>query len=182
MKPTFRKVIEAMRACWYLRKCSKVGLLCRVVGKVIVENDGRIYLGNRVVIRGSHVPVELATYRGAVLSIGDGTFINGGVSICAQNSVEIGKNCAIGNYTLIMDTDFHSVGDIWARPQGAAVKIGDHVWLASRVTVLKGVTIGDGAVVAAGAVVTRDVPPATLVAGVPARVVRELHASEMAQG
>jgi acetyltransferase-like isoleucine patch superfamily enzyme len=48
------------------------------------------------------------------------------------------------------------------------------VWIAAGATVLQGVTVGDDAVVAAGAVVTKDVPPRTLVAGVPARVVRAL--------
>jgi len=50
--------------------------------------------------------------------------------------------------------------------------IGDHVWIGMNVTVLKGVTIGDGAVVAAGSMVTKDVPPHSLVAGVPAKVVK----------
>jgi maltose O-acetyltransferase len=52
------------------------------------------------------------------------------------------------------------------------VIIEDNVWLATRCTILKGVTIGHGAVVAAGAVVTRDVPPYTLVGGVPAKIIR----------
>jgi acetyltransferase-like isoleucine patch superfamily enzyme len=56
----------------------------------------------------------------------------------------------------------------------APIIIGDGVWIASRVTVLPGVFIGDGSVVAAGAVVSRDVAPNTMVAGVPARLVREL--------
>jgi maltose O-acetyltransferase len=56
----------------------------------------------------------------------------------------------------------------------APVIIGDGAWLASRVTILPGVTVGNGSIVAAGAVVTHDVPPNTLVAGVPARVVRDL--------
>jgi acetyltransferase-like isoleucine patch superfamily enzyme len=50
--------------------------------------------------------------------------------------------------------------------------VGRNVWIGAGATVLQGVTIGDDAVVAAGAVVTRDVPPAVLVAGVPARVVK----------
>ncbi len=56
----------------------------------------------------------------------------------------------------------------------APITIESNVWIASAATVLPGVSIGAGAVVAAGAVVSRDVPPATLVAGVPARVVRHL--------
>jgi len=56
----------------------------------------------------------------------------------------------------------------------STVSVEDGAWIAARVTVLPGVTIGRGSVVAAGAVVTRDVPPNCLVAGVPARVLREL--------
>ena len=56
----------------------------------------------------------------------------------------------------------------------AAIAIGPHSWLGARVIVLKGVTIGAGAIVGAGSVVTRDVPPRTLAAGSPARVIRQL--------
>lgn len=54
----------------------------------------------------------------------------------------------------------------------APIVIGDHVWIGMNVIVLKGVTIGEGAVVSAGSVVTKDVPPHSLVAGVPAKVVK----------
>jgi acetyltransferase-like isoleucine patch superfamily enzyme len=55
------------------------------------------------------------------------------------------------------------------------VVVHDHVWIGTGAIILPGVTIGRGAVVAAGAVVTRNVPPKTLVGGVPARVLREVH-------
>ena len=73
-----------------------------------------------------------------------------------------------------MDSTFHNLGDRgWALdPQ--PVTIGDRVWLGNRCMVMKGVTIGDGAVVAGCSLVTRDVPPNTMVVGVPARVVKQL--------
>ena len=54
------------------------------------------------------------------------------------------------------------------------VRICDKVWLGARVTICPGVTIGEGAIVGAGAVVTKDVPPRTVVAGVPAKIIKEL--------
>jgi acetyltransferase-like isoleucine patch superfamily enzyme len=161
---------------WKFRGCTSVGFLARVDGRVIVANGGSIHLGQRVRVRATHVPVELAAMPGGTLEIGTGTFINSGVSICAARSVTIGANCAIGNYSLIMDSDFHSVGDHTQPAEPAPVRIEDDVWLGARVTVLKGVTIGHGAVVAAGAVVTRDVAPLTVVGGVPARFIKRIQA------
>jgi acetyltransferase-like isoleucine patch superfamily enzyme len=152
----------------------------RVQGSVHVHNLGTIVLGDRVRLRGTHVPVELATLPGGTLALGDGSFVNAGTSICAQKSVQIGKNVAIGNYVLIMDTDFHAVEDHRLPPQAAPVVIEDDAWIGARATVLKGVTIGRGAVVAAGAVVTKSVPARSVVAGVPARVIRRLEDGESA--
>jgi acetyltransferase-like isoleucine patch superfamily enzyme len=169
-----RMALQFLASRWKVRRCTAVGAWIRIEGKMIIGNEGSIVLGDRVRIRAKHVPVELASLPGGKLVIGSSTFINSGVSICAQESVTIGKNCAIGNYTLIMDTDFHSVGDHTRTPDARPVVIEDDVWLAARVTVLKGVRIGRGAVVAAGAVVTKDVPPCTLVGGVPAKIIRKI--------
>jgi len=159
---------------WKTRGCTSVGRWVRVEGRLLVNNGGVLRLGERVRVRATHLPVELGTMPGGTLEIGDRTYINSGCSICAEKSVRIGARCAIGNMTLIMDSDFHATGDHTAPAVPKPVVIEDDVWLAARVTVLKGVTIGRGAVVAAGAVVTKDVPPRTLVGGVPARVIRAL--------
>ncbi len=159
---------------WKTRGCTSVGRWGRVWGRLIVNNGGQIRLGERVRIRATHLPVELGSLPGGTLEIGDRTSINSGTSLCAALLVRIGARCAIGNMTLIMDTDFHSVHDHTVAPEPKPVVIEDDVWLAARVTVLKGVTIGRGAVVATGAVVTKDVPPRTLVGGIPAKFIRQL--------
>ena len=159
---------------WKTRHCTSVGPWGRVEGRLQVNNGGEIHLGQKVRVRATHLPVELAAMPGGVLTIGDRTYINSGASICAQESVTIGERCAIGNQVLVMDTDFHAIEDHTQPGTACPVVIEDDVWLSARVIVLKGVTIGRGAVVAAGAVVTKDVPPHTLVGGVPAKFIRSL--------
>lgn len=173
-KSTVYKAREALWARWSLRHCNSIGLFTRVKGRVVVENNGTIHIGERVKINAGFLPIELGTFPGGQLIIGENTYINYATSICAQSSVRIGKNCGIGNYSLIMDTDFHTIGDFAKQPEASPVILEDDVWLGARVIVLKGVTIGQGAVIAAGAVVTRDVAPYTLVGGVPARFIRNI--------
>jgi acetyltransferase-like isoleucine patch superfamily enzyme len=108
---------------------------------------------------------------GATVTIGDDTHFDGDSRLISAAKVSIGAGCAIAWEVLIMDTDFHRVD---GRASGdAPTTIGDHVWIGAGATILKGVAVGDGAVIAAGAIVTRDVPAGALVAGNPARVVRE---------
>lgn len=110
------------------------------------------------------------------LSIGDWTMITGPLHVDLGAPLRIGDGVRIGHDVTLLTIN-HAIGEVSLRSgesQFSPIEIGDGTWIASRVVVLPGVTIGRGAVVAAGAVVTRDVPPNTLVAGVPARVVREL--------
>jgi acetyltransferase-like isoleucine patch superfamily enzyme len=146
----------------------------------VLRNSGVIRIGSRVRLCGHPTPIELSTLSGGEIVIGDGTFINRGVCLCSRDAIHIGRNCALGNDVLILDTDFHRVGhhNEFASDVPAAVVVGDHVWLAARSTVLKGVTIGDGAVVCAGAVVVTSVPPYTMVGGTPARTIRRLTVAE----
>ena len=87
-----------------------------------------------------------------------------------ESELRIGNNVLIAHAVVITDCE-HSRG-----PQHAPrpITIGDDVWIGMRAIILSGVTIGSGAVVGAGAVVCEDVPPMTIVAGNPARVVRRL--------
>jgi maltose O-acetyltransferase len=111
-----------------------------------------------------------------LFSVGDDTFISGPLCVDLGAPVRVGSRVQLGHHVMLLTIN-HEMGPASARcgPQvAAAIDIGDGAWIASRVTVLPGVSIGEGSVVAAGAVVSRDVEPNTLVAGVPARLVRVL--------
>lgn len=85
------------------------------------------------------------------------------------DDISIGPEAAV--LTLSHDPQSAQFSD-----KGGAVEIGDRAWIAFRAIILPGVTIGEGAVVAAGSVVTKDVPPFTIVAGVPAKEIGKRNA------
>lgn len=111
---------------------------------------------------------------GRNITVGKGVFINTGCHFGDQGGITLGDNVLLGSNVVIatVNHDFDPAARRTAWP--APVIIGNNVWIGSSVTIVPGVTIGDGAIVAAGAVVTKDVPPNTVVAGVPARVLREV--------
>jgi maltose O-acetyltransferase len=111
-----------------------------------------------------------------LLEIGDHTFITGPLRIDLAAPVRIGSRVNLGHSVTLLTMD-HEIGPSEKRcgyRKTGPIVIEDAVWIATNATILPGVTVGEASVVAAGAVVTRDVAPNTLVAGVPARVVREL--------
>jgi acetyltransferase-like isoleucine patch superfamily enzyme len=129
------------------------------------------------------------------IEIGQHSWIGGGSSISAAQSVIIGKFCAISRDVEVRDNNSHPLGPLerrasmskthsgwnlsnWYDSEISPVWIGNDVWIGRRALILKGVRIGDGAVVAAGAVVTKDVLPLTVVAGNPARCVKQIECSD----
>lgn len=172
IKRAYKGLIRVSIAKIALTGCYKVGKLVTVRAFPIIDANGKIIIGNYVKIWSHIGKTQLSAGKNAILCIGDNTFINTGVIISARKEIRIGKNCQIANQVIILDNDFHGVENREKPENPAPVIIEDNVWLATRCTVLKGVTIGKGAVVAAGAVVTKDVPPYTLVGGVPAKVIK----------
>jgi maltose O-acetyltransferase len=146
-------------------------------GKVTVRNEGTIKLGNGLRLEGEPVRIDLAALDGGELEIGDGTYINYGTSIAATRLVRIGRNCAIGQYSIIMDNDYHTPGNHWKMGKPEPVVIEDDVWLGARTIVLRGAHIGAGSVIGANSLVKGYIPPGVLAAGSPARVVRRLEAN-----
>ena len=109
---------------------------------------------------------------GKNLHLGKDVFINLGCRFQDTGGITIGDDTLIGHGTTLTTLN-HAIDPARrADMRPAPVVIGRHVWLGAGVTVVPGVTIGDGAVIGAGSVVTKDVAADTIVAGVPARLVR----------
>jgi acetyltransferase-like isoleucine patch superfamily enzyme len=109
---------------------------------------------------------------GKNLTLGEGVFINMGCRLQDTGGISIGDGTLIGHGSTLTTLN-HSMNPARRADMAPApVVIGRNVWLGAGVTVVPGVTIGDGAIVGAGSVVTKDVPADTIVAGVPAKVIR----------
>ncbi len=146
-----------------------IGDNCRVYGALQSMGDGKITIGN-----------HSAIYERSIIG--------------SVNSIKIGNCVLISNQVHIYDNNNHPTapnvrhrmcvegfeGDAWrwVYSESAPIVIEDDVWIGESSTILKGVTVGRGSIVASHAVVTKDVPPYTIVAGNPARVVKELRDEE----
>lgn len=142
----------------------RVGECCRIYGALQSQDQGRITIGDHTCI-----------YERSVVG--------------SVDSVTIGNCVIISNHVHIFDNNNHPISPAvrhemcvggfegepwrWRHADHAPVVIEDDVWICEYASIMKGVTIGKGSVVAAHAVVTKDVPPYTVVAGNPARVVKE---------
>jgi acetyltransferase-like isoleucine patch superfamily enzyme len=158
----------------------------------LIYNHGRrenIQVGIGVVIDGT-----LECYHNGKLSIGEYSYI-GRARIYSAANVTIGKGVLISDHVIIMDSDLHPISgkrryedlkqwhegvfpDVYTGIPSKPVKIDDFVWVGANCVVLKGINIGEGAIIGAGSVVTKDVPPYTIVAGNPARIIREIPVDE----
>ena len=115
---------------------------------------------------------------GKNITIGDSVFINSDCKFQDQGGIVIDDGALIGHGVVLatLDHDLDPAKRQQLHP--APIHIGKRVWVGANATITKGVTIGDNAVVAAGAVVNRDVPPNTIVGGVPAKVIRTIDGCE----
>lgn len=169
----FSIAISLVRGFFCRLRVNSCGPLLRAEKRVrIVKRNCEITFGRKVNL---HRDIKLSVFGNAgykaVLEIGDGTAIGDRTEIHAARSVKIGNGTLIAWDCCIMDRDYHKLES--DSEVTKPVSIGNHVWIGCNSIILKGVNIGDGAVVAAGSVVTKDVPEGALVAGNPARIIKE---------
>lgn len=168
-----------------------VGNGSKIIGKIdIRKSGGEVSIGNDSYIFG-HIATETDYSR---VNIGNNVYIGSDTIIdCVQNII-IEDDVLISYQVIIQDSDNHSTkfslrkNDAsewvnnryhnWEHTAQKQVKISRGAWISARVIILKGVTIGEGAIVGAGSVVTKNVPDWTIVAGNPARIVREIPSHE----
>lgn len=168
---------------WAIAKTAKVN-----TANVSLKSSSSFYVGEKSIIE-ARIVFER---EGAIVRIGDRSFI-GGSSIYCATKIEIGNDVLISFGVSIADHDSHSTifdhrkNDVllwydgkkdWTNVRSRPVVIGDRVWIGMHSIILEGVTIGEGSVIGAGSVVTNDVAPYTIVAGNPARKIRKIDSPE----
>tara|TARA_R110000765_G_scaffold415451_2_gene516579 strand:- start:135 stop:680 length:546 start_codon:yes stop_codon:yes gene_type:complete len=134
-------------------------------GKLSINLGSNVTLHSTIILQGS-----------GTLTIKKNSFIGSFSVIGVNESIEIGENVMIAQAVSIRDTD-HAFDrtDIPMKLQGIVTKpiiIEDDVWVGYGAVITKGITIGHGSIIAANAVVTKNVPPFSIVGGVPARIIK----------
>ena len=139
-------------------------------------HDGRLEIGSDSLFEPG---VWITAPAPARVRIGSGVFLNLGVMVAAYEYVEIGDHCMLANGCFVSDAN-HRFDDP-DRPvpwQGFTSKgptrLGDNVWCGANVVITSGVTVGERCVIGANSVVSADIPPFSIAAGAPARVLRTI--------
>lgn len=173
------------------KKISQCGKGARIASLVIKRRKGAsIHVGDNSLIEGKLVTeTEISQ-----LIIKDNVFIGGGTLLDCVCQIVIEQNVLISYGCVISDSDNHSLkysdrrDDLsawrrgfehdWSNTNSEPILINKGAWVGAKSIILKGVTVGECAIIGAGSVVTKNVPAWTIVAGNPARVIRELREDE----
>jgi acetyltransferase-like isoleucine patch superfamily enzyme len=172
------------------RLIAEVGQNTRIPGRIERRHSSaKVSIGNDSLIAGTLVVETDQSF----IKIGDNAFIGGGTIIDCVDNITIENDVLISYQVIIMDSDNHSlraserVEDLrrwrnqeydWSNVNRAGITIRSRAWIGASAIITKGVEIGEGAIVASGAVVTKNVPPYSIVAGNPAKIIRELAEEE----
>ena len=185
-----KKLTLKLNNWWRFRLYSSYCNNKNVTGKykayqpVVLRGKGTIEFGNNVQIGVINSPSLYSSYAyieartpEAQITFGNNTSINNNFSVTAEKKITIGNDCLIGFNCRISDSNFHDLSpenrlETDANPK--EVIISNNVFIGNDVTILKGVIIGENTVVAARSVVTKSFGDNLVVAGNPAKVVKEL--------
>lgn len=147
-------------------------------GKLVVKGPGKVIFGDNINAWCHAEKNVFITYLPETrIIVGHDSRLQG-MSAMSYSSIRVGPRCMVAS-TIMVDTDFHSTDparrhDPDAPFAVAPIELKENVWVAGQSAILKGVTIGENSIVGFRAVVTRDVPANVVVAGNPARVVKEI--------
>jgi maltose O-acetyltransferase len=187
LRPALEGIFQQPRVLKYrvLSTCRRIDGTPVILQPVLFVGPGEVVLGERVQFGWRASPQFYSGYchvevsrPHATVEVGDRTEFNNNLMIKSEGAgIRIGRDCLFGAGVEIFDSDFHDLRPGHRRngqPKMAPVDIGDNVFAGMGVRILKGATIGSDAVIGAGAVVAKPIPPGTIAAGNPARVIREL--------
>ena len=182
------------------KKYSMVGNNTCIHSMASIRNESgeasRVVIGNNC-----HILGEIICKNNGYINIGNYTTIQDNVSLMCLERIEIGSFVGIAYGTVLIDNNNHStyiedwiahrirvapggegypgLGNGWEYSVSSPICIKDGVWIGNHCSILKGVTIGEGAIIARCSVVTNNVEPYTVVAGNPAKKVKDLKRSEI---
>jgi len=171
---------------YWSRQFKEFGCGTRLDSQIILHKPKGIAIGSNVVIKSRCRIEAINTGKNPDvirLRIGDNTSFQQGCQVSAADRITIGKDVLIGSNVLITDNDHiydhptlppSAIRELYTAP----VTIEDGCWLGFSSIVLKGVTIGKRAVISANAVVTHDIPPFSVAAGIPARIIKHFTPQE----
>ena len=180
----YNYLIRKMVTSWNCMQVKNCGSNVIFFAKSRVKGGRNVTIGNGVIRRGCTIAAQ-TTYFGQALEpsilIEDGADLGEDCFITASNHIVIGRNSLFGRLVTVADNSHGTTSfeDLCKEPHLRAVVskgevvIGKNVWIGDKATILPNVHIGDGAVVGANAVVTKDVPPYSVVGGIPAKVIRQ---------
>jgi len=144
--------------------------------RISLNNGSKMIMGvNTAILPGVYITAN----NHAEIFIGDNSYISQEVTINSRSRIIIGKNVMLGQQVKIMDYDAHDIFSLNDKKKKEVINksqpviIQDKVWIGVRATILKGVTIGSGSIVGANSCVTSDVPSNVIVAGNPAKIIKE---------
>ncbi len=173
----YRRLLNKMYTLWISRKFARCGS-SYFFSTVSVVNHAQISIGDDCLFHDDVWLVAQTTpeCRGQI-EIADNVVFSKGVIVQSAFGIRIGKGATLGPYAMVMDNN-HRFDDPHSSVMsqglaGKSVEIGDNAWLGGHAIVLPGVKIGCGAIVGAGSVVTKSVDPFQIVAGNPARPIRD---------